>query len=89
MTDADLTSGVAEMMDLGWLAEEAGDLVLAESWYQKAADLGNSDAMWSLGSLAQKAGDLVLAESWYQKAADLGNANAMWSLDALAKLDAS
>ena len=53
MTDADLTSGAAEMMDLGRLADKAGDLVLAESWYQKASDLGDSDAMWSLDALAK------------------------------------
>ena len=61
-------------------------VVAAESWYQKAADLGDSDAMFSLGWLAYDAGDLELAESWWQKAADLGNPNA---IEKLAELDAS
>ena len=44
------------MFNLGVLAVDAGDLVLAESWYQKAADLGNqsaSDALAKLGSAAR------------------------------------
>ena len=61
-------------------------MALAESWYQKAADLSNAYAMASLGMLADNAGDMVLAESWYQKAADAGN---QFAIDELARLDAS
>ena len=62
----------------------AGDLVMAESWWKKAADLSNSDGMTGLGWLAKETGDLVLAESWFQKAADLGNPTGMYSLGWLA-----
>ena len=79
-TDPEVMSG------LGRLAHDAGDLELAESWWQKSADLGNSYGMAALGALAHDAGDLELAESWYQKAADLGNRVA---IDVLAELDAS
>ena len=71
------------MVSLGTLAYEAGDLVLAESWYQKAADLGDTSAMVGLGRLAHDAGDLELAESWWQKAADLGNFDAIDALESL------
>ena len=74
------------MWRLGGLAEDAGDLELAESWYQKAVDRGNSDGMLGLARLAYEAGDLELAKSWLQKAVDLGNQNA---IDALRALDAS
>ena len=71
-------------VNLGSLAYKAGDLELAESWYQQAADLGNADAMHNLGVIARDAGDLELAESWFQKSADLGNSEAMYTLGALA-----
>ena len=39
------------MYGLGRLAYDAGDLVLAKSWYQKSADLGNLDAIAALEHL--------------------------------------
>ena len=57
------------MQHQGWAAYEADDLELAESLFQKAAELGNSHGMEGLGRLAEEAGDKALAESWYQKAA--------------------
>jgi len=72
------------MNRLGVLAYKAGDMVLAESWWQKATDLGDSTAMWRLGGLAEDAGNLELAESWFQKSADLGDSDALDSLGVLA-----
>jgi TPR repeat protein len=65
------------MYDLGAIANEAGDVKLAESWWQKAAALDDSMSMYQLGVLAPTAGDLELAKSWYTKAADLGDPDAM------------
>ncbi len=74
------------MINLGWLAQEVGDLVAARSWYEQAAKLGNPDAMFRLGVLAKKAGDLDAARAWYEQSAKLGNENAASNL---AKMDAS
>jgi TPR repeat protein len=41
------------MYQLGVLAQNAGDLELAKSWYTKAADLGDPDAMDVLKTLQQ------------------------------------
>ena len=71
------------MQHQGWAAYEADDLELAESLFQKAADLGNESGMYGLGRLAYDAGDLVLAKSWYQKSADLGNLDAIAALEHL------
>ena len=61
---ADDVSHLEAMFDLGVRAEEAGDLALAKSWYEKSADLGDSGAMRGLGLLADDAGDVELAKSW-------------------------
>jgi TPR repeat protein len=37
------------MYQLGVLAKQAGDLKLAESWWQRAAELGDPDAVQALG----------------------------------------
>ena len=42
------------MWALGVLAKEAGDLVSAKSWYQKAADLGNQHAIDALAGLNRR-----------------------------------
>ena len=39
------------MYNLGYLAEEVGDLESAKSWYQKCADLGDSYAIEALERL--------------------------------------
>ena len=39
------------MYALGVLAQKAGDLTLAESWWQKAAALGDPDAIEALKTL--------------------------------------
>ena len=71
------------MFELGVLANEAGDVKLAESWWQKAAALDDSMSMYQLGVLAQNAGDLELAKSWYTKSADLGDPDAIEALKTL------
>ncbi|WP_422449952.1 MULTISPECIES: ankyrin repeat domain-containing protein [unclassified Endozoicomonas] len=66
------------------------DLCKAESFYLKAAELGDTSAMNNLGYLHQYGGedfpvDLSKAESWYLKAAKLGSARAMNNLGYLYK----
>src|ERR1700677_83309 len=56
------------------------DRPLAVTWYRKAADLGNTDAMRNLG-VAYESGngvskDTALALRWYHKSADLGDTEA-------------
>jgi uncharacterized protein len=57
---------------------------MARQWYQKAADAGNTDAMYNLGLLYRDghgvAQDYGKAREWLQKAIDAGNANAMTNL---------
>src|SRR6202030_3239031 len=60
------------------------DYVQPRTWYEKAAALGNSEAMNNLGSMYYRgdgvASDDVAARGWFQKAADLGDTNAMLGL---------
>ena len=60
------------------------DNVKAAEWHKKAAELGNSNAMFNL-ALCYYNGDGVpqnaeTAIEWYKKAAELGNSNAMYNL---------
>jgi tetratricopeptide (TPR) repeat protein len=60
---------------LGRVAQDRGDLTVAESWYRKGLDLkealGDRPSMASsyhqLGMVAQNRGDLAGAENWYRK----------------------
>jgi TPR repeat protein len=67
------------MRNLGYLLETTltpPDLEGARGWYEKAAGLGNTDAMVNLGYLLGTTltpPDLEGARGWYEKAADLGN----------------
>jgi len=40
----------------------------AAFWYQKAANLGNVDAMVRLGKIYQRTGDCEKANEWFEKA---------------------
>ncbi len=54
------------MYNLGGMASEAGDLKSAKSWFERAVELGNSDAMFELGFIADGAGDLKATKSWLE-----------------------
>ncbi len=60
------------------------DYEIALEWYKKAADNGNTDAMYSIGCMfADGHGveqDYAKAMEWYRNAADNGNADAMNSI---------
>jgi TPR repeat protein len=60
------------------------DNAQAMIWFRKAADAGNSDAMYNVGVGYEKgegvAQDYGEAMRWFQKAADGGNAQAMYNL---------
>jgi len=62
----------------------AQDYDMARQWYQKAANAGNTDAMYNLGLLYRDgqgvAQDYDKACEWFQKAADAGDADAKEAL---------
>jgi TPR repeat protein len=63
------------------------DYQAAKSWYQKAADLGNADAMGNLGALFESGlgvpQNLEIARDWYVKGAALHGRIAMHHLGAM------
>ena len=81
---------VRAMFNLGWCyqngvgVEQSAEQ--AVKWYQKAADLNNTDAMFKLGVRYQNGEGVEQsaerAFEWYQKAADLDDALAMVNLGA-------
>ncbi len=74
------------MLKLGQVAFLAGDWEGARVWFEKAATLGNTDAMGALGGLAEmEAGDPEAGRGWWEKAASLGDSDAMFALGSLAK----
>lgn len=56
----------------------------AVAWYRKAAELGNTDAMYNLGVILQAGSGIAKNETeavaWYRKAAEAGNVAAMYNL---------
>ena len=58
--------------------------IKAREWYEKAAALGDKDAMFNLGYLYSHGQgvkqDYVIAREWYEKAAALGHKVAMNNL---------
>jgi len=72
---------------IAWMYENgkgvAKDLAQAITWYQKAAQAGNTDAMLSLGFIYEKKLDNTTAMEWYQQAAQTGSADAMFILGAI------
>ncbi len=79
------------MSDLGYIyAFSSGveqDGAKAVEWYTKAADLGDTDAMFWLGSMYESGEgveqDGAKAIEWYTKVADLGDADAMAALGSI------
>ncbi len=71
------------MINLGVLAQEAGDRDAARAWWEQAANLNDPQAMFNLGVLAQQAGDRDAARAWYEQAATLDEPQAMINLGLL------
>lgn len=80
--DAEAMYRVGDMYDDGEGTSQ--DYAQAMQWYQKAAQLNNSDAITSIGYMFNKAHgvkqDYVEAVKWYRKAAEMGNAIAQFNL---------
>lgn len=59
----------------------------AVEWFEKAANMGNMDAMTNIGNMYDNATgveqDYTKAMEWYEKASDLGDANAMTNIGAM------
>jgi TPR repeat protein len=72
------------MTQIGLLDQEAGDLVGAEAWFVKAAELGDEGAMNMLGYQAIGADNDDVARAWWEQAAGLQNHEAMFNLGVLA-----
>ena len=78
---------IADAYDSGKLLPK--DLALAFSFYQKAADLGESRAMFNIGSYYHRGVEVEKsmseAISWYEKASNAGYASASYRLAMLYK----
>ena len=55
----------------------------AETWYRKAAEAGDANAMFNLAVFAEKRGDVEEAERWYAAAAKAGYVEALNNLAVL------
>lgn len=60
------------MTNLGHLAKEDGDREEARTWWNRAADADNTNAMGMLGLLASEDEDRETARTWYTRAAEAG-----------------
>lgn len=58
----------------------AQDLVQAQQWCEKAAQLGDVQAQTHLGYLLADAGNVQAAVEWWHKSADAGDAEAQFAL---------
>ncbi len=81
-------SGVMDL--LGDFLNDRGDKQEALRLYNKAADLGNMDSMFTLGTISERGDesgpDLYNASMWYQRAADAGHVEAMYFLGNIMRL---
>ena len=66
--------------NLALLSRERGNLVEAESWYRRAAEVGDVDAMVNLGDLLKERGESAEAELWHRRAAEAGHIASMHTL---------
>ncbi len=73
-------SETEELIKHGEQYEKEGDKNKAFELYQRAADLGNSEAFYKLGSYYFSCGGVAKAIEMYQRAADGGNANGINAL---------
>ncbi|GGN97871.1 hypothetical protein [Nocardia rhizosphaerihabitans] len=55
---------------LGWLHLQRGELTDYETWWCKAADTNDPNAMINFGYLLELRGALFEAETWYRRVAD-------------------
>ncbi len=79
--DAAAMFNVALMYDQG--KGVRADRRKAETWYRKAAEAGDANAMFNLAVFAEKRGDFDEAERWYAAAAKAGYVEAMNNLAVL------
>ena len=82
-------AGSAEAMHELGLCEldpnnDDGDEDTAVTWWQRAADLGNSESMRALGSLAWQHGEEEDAAEWFARGANAGNVDCMRAAAVLA-----
>ena len=62
------TDAMFELRELMFgIAAEQNDLEVARSWWLKAADRGNTDAMFGLGIRADDDGNLDEARKWFTR----------------------
>lgn len=89
--NTDMPMDAVEMFRRG-LSYENGDgigqdYLEAMTWYTKAAEAGNADAMNNIGYMYENGRgierDVSTAMDWYRKAAELGNSSAMSNIGAL------
>jgi TPR repeat protein len=73
---------------LGWIADICGQSDAARRWWNKAAEEGDTRAMWDLGNQAVQHGDTKNATDWFTKAAELADSCAMHELGQMAQEDA-
>ena len=73
------------MVTKGSKADQAQKYNEARRYYTRAAELGNTTAMYDLGVLYEHGQgvqqDYAQARAWFQKGADAGNADAMYNLE--------
>lgn len=71
-----------EYNNRGWELQtrEKPDIEGAISWYEKAAELGNSTAMVNLGNVYEARGELRKAFDWYRDAAAAGDNNGRFNM---------
>ncbi|AYV84268.1 MAG: hypothetical protein Hyperionvirus21_2 [Hyperionvirus sp.] len=81
---------ISAMYNLGWIYKNKNIVHKAKYWFEKAAALGNTDAMYDLGSLYKvklfnpienlPIQDKATAITWFTKAASLGHFKAIVEL---------
>ena len=74
----------AELLHRGIACYNAKTYEEAVSWFRRAADKGNAEAMWRLGKCYFLGNGVTKSDedavSWFRRAADKGNAGAMYHL---------
>jgi TPR repeat protein len=62
-----------------------GSLAEAEAWYRKAADAGDTVAIYRLAQLLERRGKIKEAEAGFRRSIAAGHSNAMYNLAHLLK----
>lgn len=88
LTQAAEAGSVEAMHELGLCeldpTNDDGDEDAAVTWWQRAADLGNTESMRALGSLAWQHGEEDDAAEWFTRGANAGNVDCMRAAAVLA-----